>query len=132
MARIRTLVACVAAGLLGAGIVAALMAAPAPPPAGKAEKWEYAEVQHHGIRIEAGRRARKDTPHWVTAEEDIEADSWADLAAKLKAPVAKKAATGESYRFFVFNHLAAEGWEFAGYRPKKGEFEIEAWLFRRK
>src|SRR5262245_13970069 len=104
MARLRTAVACVAAGLLGAGIVAAVMAAPAPVAAGKAvERWEYAEIQIQGMRQQGARMVRQDTPHWVTAEEDIEADNWADLATRLKAPAAKKAATEESHKLRVFN-----------------------------
>jgi hypothetical protein len=70
--------------------------------------------------------------HWVTAEEDIEADNWADLATKLKAPAAKKTATDESHRFRVFNRLAADGWEFVGHRAKEGRSGAEGWLFKRR
>jgi hypothetical protein len=135
MAKITTVVAFVAAGAFGAALAAAVMAAPAP--AGKAsDRWEYAEAQFRGIPKGFGERVQQYTAHWVTAEGDVKADTWKDLAEKLKAPAAKKAATEESHRLRVFNRLAADGWEFVGDRPghrsKAGELETEAWLFRRK
>src|SRR5262245_29374010 len=77
---------CVAAGLLGAGVVAALMAA-GPPPAGKvAEKWEHGELHvQHGpkyveaadgstsSRLDAKGKVAWQTLGWATAAADVEA-----------------------------------------------------------
>jgi hypothetical protein len=89
-------------------------------------------VQNRALRVKGGQPFLEATPHWVTAEEDVEAADWADLAAKLKGPAAKKAATEECHRLRVFNRLSADGWELAGHRPKSGSAGTEAWTFRRK
>jgi hypothetical protein len=48
---------------------------------------------------------------WVTGDDEIEATSWEDLGAKIKAQPAKKGASPEAHKMKVLNFLGSQGWE---------------------
>jgi hypothetical protein len=48
---------------------------------------------------------------WVTGDGETEADDWAALAGKLKAPAAAKGANAAAHRVKLLNHLGSQGWE---------------------
>jgi hypothetical protein len=98
-------------------------AAPAPPPS---ERWEYAEISTTSTRMparfgdgparpgQADRlpRVRQTVVRFTTAAGEVEAPSWEELAAKLKAPEAKAGAASASLqRLRLLNHLGSQGWE---------------------
>jgi hypothetical protein len=69
------------------------------------------------------------TVRWVTGENEIEATSWEDLAAKLKAPEAKPGATTPvAHKLRVLNHLGSQGWEMVS----AGTGTSGIWVFKRK
>jgi hypothetical protein len=132
-----------AAGCLFASVVAAVVAAPAPQPR-PVDKWEYAELQNSfrtGVAAKtkggaAGGAARppQAAVHWVTADEDIEAASWEDMATKLKAPAARKNASESSVKLRVFNRLGEDGWELAWHegRESRSGAGADVWTFKRR
>ena len=61
-------------------------------------RWEYATIS-------TGGRANV---HLVTSTEDVSADSWANLAEKLKLTP-----NGTAYQVAVFDYLGGKGWELA-------------------
>jgi len=70
---------------------------------------------------------------WTTADEDVEADGWDELAAKLKAPAAKKEASDSQHQLRVFNRLGADGWEFYERSTgNRGLGNMTAWSFKRR
>src|SRR5262249_13083563 len=75
-------------------------------------------------------RVTRVTARLVTAEEEIEATSWEELATKLKAPAAQQGAKVAVHKSRVLNHLGAQGWELV---PTGGaELASSSMLFKRK
>jgi hypothetical protein len=68
------------------------------------------------------------TVRWITADGEIEATSWAELAATLKAPAAKADATAAAHKVRVLNHLGSQGWELISV----GSGSAAPWVFKRK
>jgi hypothetical protein len=120
-------------------------AAPAPAPA---EQWEYAEISTTSTRMPARfgdgpalpgqpdrppRGTRQTVVRFATAAGEVEAPSWGELAAKLKAPEARSgAASVSAQRLRVLNHLGSQGWELVSggggaWSPSTGTM-----LFKRK
>jgi hypothetical protein len=138
----RTLMFCpVAAAVVAlASLSGSGAAAPALPD--KPVKWEYAELIS---RSTAGRKtvapAAEDAPpqpalpavRFVTAEEEIPAANWEELAEKLKAAPAKKGSTVNAHRLRVLNHLGAEGWELVSGTGSGPGFGVNSTLlFKRR
>ena len=71
---------------------------------------------------------------WATADEEVEADGWADLATKLKAPAAKKEGSDLLHQLRAFNRLGADGWEVYEHERPAGGFgsTTESWLLKRR
>ena len=61
---------------------------------------------------------------WTTADGEIDASEWADLADKLKAPAAKKEGSPNMHRMRVFRQLGTDGWEVV-------DESATRWTFRR-
>jgi hypothetical protein len=94
---------------------------PAAPALGdRPPKWEYAELNY---RINPGRPALKDgdgnevpavpasvSIRWVTANGELEAKSWDELAEKLKFKSLKKGSAG-FLKIQMLNYFGSEGWE---------------------
>ena len=84
-------------------------------------KWQYAELSYVYIPARpAGTAAdgtvvpgtpAKTTIRWITAEGEVVADGWADMADRLKAPAFKKEGSTNYQRVQVLNLLGREGWE---------------------
>jgi hypothetical protein len=71
---------------------------------------------------------------WSTADEEVEADGWDDLATKLKArPAAQKERSETRRQLRVFNRLGDDGWDVyergqtAGFSPI-----TTTWSFKRR
>src|SRR5947209_1482511 len=111
-------------GLLVAVVLASGSPGAAAPALGdKASRWEYAEL--HVQRAVAAIRivppggaapapvpapaAPATTVRWATADEEVQADGWEQLAEKLKAPAPKKEGTPTVHKLRVFNRLGADG-----------------------
>jgi hypothetical protein len=120
-------------------IVAVAGSAPAPVPR-PVDKWEYAELRsHHRIAYENTAGAlvpAKTTAAWTTSKAAVEAESWEDLATKLKAGSGGKAATDELAKLRVFDRLGDQGWELVGppHRPGREETFTHShiWSFKRR
>jgi hypothetical protein len=131
---------------------AAQKAGAAPAPVLKStEAWEYAEMYPS---ILSGRRGgggfgnggnagpgggpapfqpaqapvARTVVRWVTADGEIDAASWEDLAGKLKAPAAKPGATPLAHKLRVLNHLGSQGWELVS----TGTSTTSGWIFKRR
>jgi hypothetical protein len=98
-------------------------AGPAPALIKAAERWEHGEVSLL--------RTPKTTARWVTARATVEADGWAGLATKLKAPEPAKGATEANHRLRVMDRLSADGWELTAH-GKGGPEGAAVWSFRRR
>src|SRR5262249_5398843 len=94
----------------------------APPLSGKPVRLgdaelRYFEETHVGGDFGAPKQPARVIPRmirWITTEDEVEGNSWDDLAAKLKAPAARKEADKVTHKLRVFNQLGAEGWELVG------------------
>jgi hypothetical protein len=129
---------------LGAAVLLAACAdspTAAPVPAGRVgDKWEYGELHYRHVPKRArglpgGGKAvlpEQTTVRWVTAEGEVEATGWEDMAARLKAPALKKKAPAGADRLRVFNRLGADGWELAAYHPSERRTDTAVWTFKRK
>lgn len=111
--------------LTAAGAAALSVAAPVPvlPPSDRpAERWEFCEVTFtppgralpiaiQGANV-APPRAVPGVARaaWVTAEEELEAGSWEELATKLKIE-GPKSDSAAVYKMRVLNHVGGKGWE---------------------
>lgn len=103
-------------------------------------KYEYAELQ-------CRRHARAPVPQpgmkglgppvrvveirWVTADDEVTATEWADLAEKLKTPAPKKEASVLMHRLRVFRQLGEQGWEVTEHTGDDGTETTSTWTFRR-
>jgi hypothetical protein len=128
---------------LAVAVALGLVAGPSPaaPALGdKPVRYEYAELKHERARppkvapVQPG-----DAPvaryavHWITADEDIEAGSWEDLANKLKAPAPKKdGGSVIQHKLRVLNRLSADGWELIEHQGTDGTTGTAAWVFKRR
>jgi hypothetical protein len=117
----------------------------APALGDKAARWEYAElhVQRpvNAIRILPGGAApavpapaapANMTIRWSTQDEEITAESWEQLADKLKAPASKKDGTPNVHKLRVLNRLGADGWEMAEHTGTDGTTGTANWVFKRR
>jgi hypothetical protein len=119
----------VASGLLAAAALAAsLLPAPWSDPAraqdAKASvRWEYCELagDHTGKCVLA------------SAKETTRAESWEDLAKKLKAPLKGDNLSDQSVRLAIFDYLGSQGWELATHTTftMNGAF-VSAKTFKRR
>ena len=116
------------AAIVASTFVGSSRAAPAPVPG---EKWEYAEIStsltatrgpgrfddprarpQPGQPDQPRRVVRQTMIRFATAEGEVEAASWQELATKLKAPEPKSGGTSAaSQRLRVLNYLGSQGWE---------------------
>jgi len=75
---------------------------------------------------------RRTAVRWVTADEEVEVTTWDALAAKVKAPAAKKNATETTHRLRVLNALGADGWELVSHQRGEVRSMPEVWTFKRR
>jgi hypothetical protein len=126
------------APILALGVLAAR--SPAAPALGdKPVRYEYAELKYGravGIApvqpggAPAGPRY---TVHWVTADEDVEAGGWEDMANKLKAPAPKKdGGSVIQHKLRVLNRLSTDGWELIEHTGTDGATGTANWTFRKR
>jgi len=104
----------------------------APALADKPVRWEYAELHYVVETRGASRRIS-----WITVDEEIAATSWDELAAKLKAPAARKDAQEVTHKLRVFTQLGGDGWELVGQQTERGGFGGAfapggIWTFKRR
>jgi hypothetical protein len=123
--------------------VTGLWAAPIPASSTQgAAQWEYCEVYCKGggfvgsrPRMPAGgplpAAVPQGTTRLVTAETEIEATNWEDLATKIKAVETKSTEGKPSHKLRVFNKLGADGWEIVECHHETGS-GCDVWTFRRK
>lgn len=129
---------------LALGIVFVCRAAPVPGPTSSADRWEYCELHHNSRINRGGFGAAGGVPglppapapariaiRLVTADEEMGATDWDDLATKLKAPEAKKDATELVHRLRVLNYLGEKGWELVAHE-KPDTSGTTVWTFKRK
>ena len=117
----------------------------APALGDKAPRWEYAEL--HVQRTLAVRpllpgavapapvapaAAATLAIRWSTLDEEITAESWEQLAEKLKAPASKKEGTPNVHKLRVLNRLGADGWEMAEHTGTDGTAGTANWVFKRR
>jgi hypothetical protein len=114
---------------------------PAAPALGdKPARYEYAELKYTTFRapaVQPGGGPRVGVPHvtikWITADEEIDATEWEDLANKLKAPAAKKdGGSVTQHKLRVLNRLSADGWEIVEHTGTDGTAGIASWVLRRR
>jgi hypothetical protein len=111
-------------GLLGLAGPVSTVPAPTDRPV---VKWEYAELTYrrdpgHPSRMTPSGTvipAQPDTEviRWVTADGEIEARGWDNLAERLKAPAFRPGGSAASQRLQLLNHLGGMGWELVA-RPE--------------
>jgi hypothetical protein len=115
----------------------------APALGDKPGKWEYAElhVQRtvNAIRILPAPGVAPAAPapvnltiRWATLDEEVTAESWEQLAEKLKAPPAKKDGGPNVHKLRVLNRLGADGWEMAEHTGTDGLTSTANWVFKRR
>ena len=116
----------------------------APALGEKAARWEYAElhVQRAAVVIRplpiapggaAAAPAQVNlTIRWSTLDEEITAESWEQLAEKLKAPASKKEGGPNVHKLRVLNRLGADGWEMAEHTGTDGTTGTANWVFKRR
>jgi hypothetical protein len=88
----------------------------------KAEvRWEYATIVTGGrvnVRL-------------TTGAEEVEAESWANLAEKLKLTP-----KGTAYQVAVLDHLGGQGWELVSHAASTGEYKAggtsHSYTFKRR
>jgi hypothetical protein len=69
---------------------------------------------------------------WITAQDEITAGNWEELAEKLKAPAAGKDATIYSHKLRVFDRLGADGWEMVTQQTGTTAAAEGTWMFKRR
>jgi hypothetical protein len=117
----------------------------APALGDKAPRWEYAElnVQRTGVVIRplplapggaapAAPAAVNLTIRWSTQDDEVTAESWEQLAEKLKAPASRKEGTPNVHKLRVLNRLGADGWEMAEHTGTDGTAGTANWVFKRR
>jgi hypothetical protein len=119
----------------------------APALGDKPPRWEYAELHvQRSIVMRpavpalpgAGGAAANPAPpptvtvRWATGDEEVQAESWEQLAEKFKAPAAKKDGTPTVHKLRVFNRLGADGWEVVEHTGTDGTVGTATWLFKRR
>ena len=126
-----------------AALVGGSSASAAPALGDKPAKWEYAElhVQRslNAVRILPAPGVAPAAPapvnltiRWATLDEEVTAESWEQLADKLKAPAPKKEATPNAHKLRVLNRLGADGWEMAEHTGTDGLTGTANWVFKRR
>jgi hypothetical protein len=116
---------------------AAVSAAPAL--GDKPPKWEYAELEFSRVYVGqpgAGRPVPQVTVRWTMADDEVDGNSWQNLADKLKAPAPKKEASVTQHKLRIFNRLGADGWEMTEHAGTDGIRESgqekAKWTFKRR
>jgi hypothetical protein len=112
----------------------------APNLGDKPGKWEYAELKMS--RSLAGPAARANaavrpaapatTVAWATLDGETEAETWEELASKLKAPPLKKDGTPTMQKLRVLNYLGTEGWEIVDHVGGDGVTGAASWTLKRR
>ena len=126
-----------------AALVGGSSGSAAPALGEKAARWEYAElhVQRsvNAIRILPAPGAAPAAPapvnltfRWSTADEEITAESWEQLAEKLKASPSRKEGTPNVHKMRVLNRLGADGWERAEHTGTDGTTSTANGVFKRR
>src|SRR5262245_46331878 len=120
--------------------------APAAPALGdKPVRYEYAELKYTRVfrapappgggppKGVAGPAVPQVYVKWITADEEIDADEWDDLANKLKAPAPKKdGGSATQHKLRVLNRLSADGWELIEHTGSDGTTGTANWTFKRR
>ena len=128
---------------VAAALVAGSSGTAAPALGEKAPRWEYAElhVQRNlnAVRILPAPGAAPAAPapvnltlRWSTLDEEVTAESWEQLAEKLKAPASRKDGTPNVHKLRVLNRLGADGWEMAEHTGTDGTTGTANWVFKRR
>jgi hypothetical protein len=115
----------------------------APALGDKPPRWEYAELHVQRSVVlrplpAPGGAAANPAPaptvivRWATGDDEVQADSWEQLAEKLKAPAAKKEGTPTVHKLRVFNRLGADDWEVVDHTGTDGTVGTATWLFKRR
>ena len=91
----------------------------------KLAKWQYAELSYLYIPAQPGGTAADGTVvpgkpaaevvRWVTAEGEVEARGWGDLAERLTARGSKWDGSAAYQRVQMLNHLGSQGWELVSF-----------------
>lgn len=128
MALHRSVVVVAALGLVAAvcWYVQAQPRAAGEQPAKPVTKWEYATL-YHGNQ-----------PIWTTPAEELYAQTWQELAERMKVtiPKAKDAGSG-TVRATILNHLGSQGWELVSHSatvaglPGGAMSKTDTWVFKR-
>jgi hypothetical protein len=111
----------------------------------KPPRWEYAELYQRATARGFGPGLAKgdnEQPaaaptaqpalRWVTADGEVEAKNWDELAAKLKAPAAKKEVSAAARKIQFLNHLGGEGWELVATSGGTTATSSAVWTFKRR
>jgi hypothetical protein len=129
---------------LAAALVVGSGGSAAPALGEKVQRWEYAELHVQRpvapLRLAPGGAVANPPPapapaltlRWSTGDEEIQADSWEQLAEKLKAPASKKEPTPTVHKLRVLNRLGADGWEIAEHTGTDGTVGTATWVFKRR
>jgi hypothetical protein len=125
------------AAVLSFAVANPMGAAPVPITAPATDKWEYGEVvfgRNPARGVAAGQPAppAQTAIRWVTSDDEVEAQSWEEMATKLKAPAAKMNLSPNTHKLRAFNQLGAEGWELVGHQKADTPRGTEVWTFKRK
>lgn len=138
-----------------AGVTACLLAsisAAAPNLGDKLPKWEYAELKlmrsfAGGVAIApiapggagavlppaANRAQPKTAVTWATLDGETEAETWEELANKIKAPsLTKEGGSATMQKLRVLNFLGAEGWEIVDHSGGDGVTTNGSWTLKRR
>jgi hypothetical protein len=112
----------------------------APALGERAVRFEYAELKYQQVFAPAaGQPGAAPAPGitkvklvWTTADEEVEADGWDDLATKLKAPPAKKEGSDAMHQMRALNRMGADGWEVYEHLTPNGFQRTITWAFKRR
>lgn len=116
-----------------------------PTPADKPVKWEYGELNQKTTRVGFAKGGDPDAIQpvppaqaaairWTTANEEVTAKNWEELAEKLKAAAPGKEASAASHKLRVFDRLGADGWELVGMQSATTPAASagSTWIFKRR
>jgi hypothetical protein len=115
---------------------------PAAPALGeKPIRWEFAELRYYrGLRANPAFAGQPGVPvnipqviaRFTTADDEIEANEWDDLAKKLNAPAPKKEVTTTVHKLRVLKQLSADGWEVVDRSVTGATPGTDSWSLRRR
>lgn len=131
-------------------LIAAVRTGAVPAPEGRGgiiEQWEYAELAFVWKKLPDGiavppaafirgnaASGRRDVQKFafITATDEVEGQTWEELANKLNAAPGKKDASDRQHKLRVLNKLGSEGWELIHYVPSSTRSDLPTWTFKRK